>query len=63
VPLIACQAPPDLAQRLKDRAKVEDRSASSIVRLAIGAYLNDEGRPATDAPVEDPRIERGREAA
>lgn len=41
-PRLSFQVPSDLERRIREQAKREDRSASSLIRRAIVAYL--EGR-------------------
>jgi predicted transcriptional regulator len=55
--LVAAKLEPEIYERLKRRAKAEDRSKSAVVRRAIGQYLMErEAEPNGDS--ESPTTER-----
>ena len=49
---------PQLAEAIRARAKVEDRSVSAVIRRILSAHVNDERRPHQSAAVKDRRGDR-----
>ena len=41
--VMSATVPPDLLQRVRERARLEDRSFAAVVRLALAKYLADAG--------------------